>query len=360
MSKILLFNNLDILLNGHLFARRYRMTYVISIEVIIFAFLLVTIRPDVHHWSIIILSYIGIISAIINLITLKIYKCVRFSSYFFTSLFFLVASVGNFVAGGIHSSYFIWIYLAPIIAATLIGFRGLIIFGGLSILNVFAFLLLPHAPIFHPTPSQTWYIELMNYSFVMMLILSVLMAFLLEIYYFEKKTIAQQKALEAEREQLRHLSCHDMLTKLPNRKYFYEELHQKIDDGKSITIFYMDLNDFKNVNDQYGHEAGDQILIETSKRISNCFRNEDFLARVGGDEFIGVISYCKEIGFYKNVEQRIRDTFNFPYRSIKAGIRLNIAIGIAQYPLDANDAESLIALADKRMYEDKLKMKENL
>lgn len=61
----------------------------------------------------------------------------------------------------------------------------------------------------------------------------------------------------------------------------------------------MDLNGFKSINDRYGHDIGDQVLVETAKRIGSCFRNEDFVARVGGDEFVGVIAYSKEKGFIR-------------------------------------------------------------
>lgn len=359
MSKISLFDNLSLQINGHLFARRYRMTFVISIEVIVFAFLLIIIIPEIHHWSIIMMLVAGILASFLNLMALKKYKCVSFSSYLFTGLFYLITTGANFIAGGITTSLFVWFYMVPLIAATLIGFRGLVLFGGLTVVTIMAFLILPHEPFFKPQPSQLWSIELMNFSFMLILVLSVLTAFLIEIYYFEKKTIAQQEALEKDREKLLHLSHHDILTKLPNRNYLYAELKRKIKKNQSVSIFFMDLNGFKSINDRYGHDIGDQVLVETAKRIGSCFRNEDFVARVGGDEFVGVIAYSKEKGIYKKVEERIRDTFNHPYRSIKMDIHLSIAIGIAQYPLDATDTESLITIADKRMYEDKQRIKES-
>ncbi len=104
-------------------------------------------------------------------------------------------------------------------------------------------------------------------------------------------------------------------------------------------------------------KSGDQVLVETSKRLNNCFRNEDFIARVGGDEFIGIISNGYEEDIPNKVMERIREVFNYPYRSVKQNIQLNIAIGMARYPEDSSQMQKLLSIADQRMYKDKSRIK---
>lgn len=346
-------NPIDMMVNGHLFARRYRMTFVIGIETIILAIIIITVLPEMHPLINIIIVMTAITLSISNLILLYYYHCIHFSSHFLTFIVFTTTIAINYFAGGPQASLFIWIYLNPLIAATLTGFTGLFIYSGVSIACIFAFLWFPHTPIFQPPEHIIWYMDLMNLGFAMLLILTVLLAFLLEIHFFEKNTLAQQKVLETERERLLHLSHHDTLTNLPNRKYFYETLHARVKAKEHFLIFYMDLNNFKAVNDNLGHEVGDQVLVETSKRLSNCFREQDFVARVGGDEFICLVSHEKNADITNQIQNRIRKMFQYPYRGVKATIKLSIAIGVAAFPEDSDDIEVVLSKADNRMYENK-------
>ncbi|STX28495.1 sensory box protein, EAL domain, GGDEF domain, signal transduction protein [Legionella beliardensis] len=349
-------SQLEEIINGPQFGRQCRMTFVIGIETILFVMLMLLL-PSMHHWLTIVILSVGMVLSISNLIILKIYHCARFSSHFLTILILLTIISVNYISGGINTSLFVWFYLIPIIAATLTGFLGLIIYGGISILAVIAFVVLPHEAIFYPPESMMWYVQVMNFIFAMILILSVLTAFLLEIHAFEQQNLQQKRVLENDREKLLHMSLHDPLSKLPNRKYFYEELGKRIRSENNLTILYMDLNGFKDINDTYGHEIGDQVLVETSKRLSHCFRDEDFIARLGGDEFIGIVSNSNKEEIPYKIMERIRDIFSYPYRSIKQDIQLNIAIGMARYPEDSKQMKKLLSIADQRMYKDKLRIK---
>ncbi len=231
------------------------MTFVIGLETILFVLIMLSV-PQIHHWSVNVILSIGIGLSAINLIVLKFYHCVQLSSRALTIMILLSIISANYVAGGIDSSLFVWFYLMPLIAATLTGFFGLIIYGGISIIAIIGFLVLPHEAIYYPPESLLWYVQLLNFVFAMVLILTVLTAFLLEIYIFEKRNLQQQRALEDDREKLLHMSRHDILSKLPNRKYLYEELSKRIRSENYLTILYMDLNGFKAINDNYGHEVG--------------------------------------------------------------------------------------------------------
>jgi len=123
---------LNVRLDGNLYTRRYRMTFIVTVQTAIFAFLLIAIMPEHNPWIVIAMVSAGIVVSVLNLIALKQYHCVTFSSYLLTSLVFIVAMGCNIVAGGTESSLFIWLYLVPIIAAAVIGFGGLLLFGSLS------------------------------------------------------------------------------------------------------------------------------------------------------------------------------------------------------------------------------------
>jgi len=166
--------------------------------------------------------------------------------------------------------------------------------------------------------------------------------------------ITKQKEDE---ERLIFLSHHDQLTGLPNRVLFFDRLHQSIAAAqrrkKILALLFMDLDGFKAVNDELGHQAGDAVLKEVSTRLQNTIRTMDTIARVGGDEFTGILA---EVGGHDDaviVAKKIIAAIASPFDV--AGVQVNIgaSIGISLYPQDSEDQEELIQLADSAMYKAK-------
>lgn len=148
---------------------------------------------------------------------------------------------------------------------------------------------------------------------------------------------------------------HDPLTGAVNRAAFYDRLEHAISRAKrkqeKIALYFIDLNDFKQVNDRYGHEAGDQLLQNVTHNVLACLRNSDTVCRYGGDEFIVMIEEVKGDEHLHSIYDAIKTAINEPI-IINEGLILypKASIGIALYPDDAQDPEALIKASDMAMY----------
>lgn len=147
---------------------------------------------------------------------------------------------------------------------------------------------------------------------------------------------------------------HDLLTGLANRTQLEAFLKNSIANAKrnnkAFGLFYIDLDKFKSINDTYGHDIGDEVLKESVKRIKQTIREDDFFARVGGDEFILVLRDISSSHTLLKVAQKISQVFNEPIRIDKHILSMSISMGIAIYPQDATDISELIKKADIAMY----------
>lgn len=159
--------------------------------------------------------------------------------------------------------------------------------------------------------------------------------------------------------ELENLANTDGLTGLFNERYFTSILHTKSSQPFPYTLFYLDLDHFKEVNDTYGHNFGDQLLKEVAKRLQQCTRAEDYVFRIGGDEFSIIFSNQSSITFADKMVERISETINKPYIFDDITLTVGTSCGYAIYPNDTNDEAKLRILADSRMYETKQRHHKN-
>jgi len=171
--------------------------------------------------------------------------------------------------------------------------------------------------------------------------------------------VSQQIATAIERKQaeekLKFLSLYDYLTKLPNRVLFYDRMRQEIAyakrEQKKFVLMFLDLDDFKKVNDKFGHDIGDQLLQVIAKRFSKLLRKTDTICRLGGDEFIILLPRLRQPRENTvDVARKIFSSLNEPFLIKDNKICINTSIGIALYPDDGEEGEVLIRSADKAMY----------
>ncbi|MEA3418072.1 MAG: EAL domain-containing protein [Campylobacterota bacterium] len=154
---------------------------------------------------------------------------------------------------------------------------------------------------------------------------------------------------------LNYQANHDMLTGLPNRKLFVEKLSEMIeasqkDSSQHFAIFYLDLDSFKGINDSFGHDVGDSVLIAVTKMLKERLTGTETFARFGGDEFVILVQDDDGYGQSKIYAQKILDLFNDPIIVNNQYYYLSASIGISVYPKDGEDPKILIRNADTAMY----------
>lgn len=271
----------------------------------------------------------------------------------------MLVSVCNLWFSGDLVSYQGWFYVIPIIAAATIGLVGLVIYSMLSA----AVLALCISGLLYPIIIiPTNYAALLNnvnHVFIFLLIITTLYNLLVENMQYESRMREQNFLLYSDKQKFHYLSHHDFLTNLPNRSYFHHHLQSIIDSTNTqintITLYFMDLDGFKKINDQYGHEVGDLLLLQASKRLQSCFREKDFIARLGGDEFTAAIVYNKNEKIAENLMRRIEKEFKEPFYIKNFEINCTISVGKANYPSDTTAVDTLIKMADDAMYKNKKK-----
>ena len=155
-------------------------------------------------------------------------------------------------------------------------------------------------------------------------------------------------------ERLKRLALYDELTGLPNRSLFFDRLHQLLELAKRnhyvLAVLYIDLDRFKAVNDTLGHEMGDLLLKEVSRRLTSCIRSADTVARVGGDEFVGICGKIEAPDDALVVARKINDALSKPFLLRDHECSIGASIGISLYPEDGSDPETLLKKADDAMY----------
>jgi diguanylate cyclase (GGDEF)-like protein/PAS domain S-box-containing protein len=151
------------------------------------------------------------------------------------------------------------------------------------------------------------------------------------------------------------LALYDPLTELPNRTLYHDRVTHAIDKGKidptlKHAIFFMDLDKFKQVNDTYGHLAGDHLLKLVGQRLSSIIRAGDTVARVGGDEFTVILNDIKDKASVELLAKRIVESIEQPFEVDGHSVNVSISIGISFYPDDSDKMDDLLSCADKAMY----------
>jgi len=155
-------------------------------------------------------------------------------------------------------------------------------------------------------------------------------------------------------EKIWHNAHHDLLTGLPNRRLFLDRLEQEIKHakrlGKPISLLFMDLDGFKQVNDSLGHEAGDRLLSVVAERLNVCVRESDTVARLGGDEFTVILTGVEQRKDVERVAQSIVEALAMPFPIEQRPVHISVSIGISCYPQAASTPGALLEAADKAMY----------
>lgn len=160
--------------------------------------------------------------------------------------------------------------------------------------------------------------------------------------------------LRKSEEEAKYLAMHDSLTQLPNRLYFKNEVDRRIELGETFAVAFLDMDGFKEVNDSAGHDVGDLLIIEISRRLLGNIDVEDFCSRMGGDEFALVLKAYSDEKLLK-----VKKALAEPYHFKGYTFYLTASIGLSRYPQDASDYTTLLKNADIAMYQVKDSGKNN-
>ena len=179
-----------------------------------------------------------------------------------------------------------------------------------------------------------------------------------EVLYVVVHDISEKKEAEIQlREQknaLYHQAHHDALTHLPNRTLLLDRLNQEIKrierDQTTLVLFFIDVDDFKKINDTLGHPIGDKVLIRVAEYLASPLQDTDTLARIGGDEFVIMTECSGSIDFTSDLAQKILDLFQKPMTIEGHTLYLSLSIGISLFPQDASSVDDLLKYGDAAMY----------
>lgn len=168
----------------------------------------------------------------------------------------------------------------------------------------------------------------------------------------EAQKLAEQ--VHTAKVQLDHMAHHDVLTDLPNRTLLQDRLGQAIElarrQERQLAVMFMDLDQFKHINDSLGHAVGDQLLQSVAKRLVSCVRHSDTISRQGGDEFILLLPYIEHAEDAALSAQKMLAALAPPHRIDQHDLHISVSIGISIFPEDGQNAETLIKSADTAMY----------
>jgi len=170
-------------------------------------------------------------------------------------------------------------------------------------------------------------------------------------------------AAQAMTMKMSHLAQHDFLTNLPNRVLLNDRIAQAITSAKrgnaELAVLFLDLDNFKHINDSLGHETGDKLLQSVTQRLSDCVRSSDTVSRQGGDEFVILLTGGKYGEDAAVTADKILVALGLPHKVGKVELHITTSIGISVYPADGHDVETLIKNADTAMYNAKEKGRNN-
>jgi diguanylate cyclase (GGDEF)-like protein len=176
----------------------------------------------------------------------------------------------------------------------------------------------------------------------------------LEVIRNITEDLSTEAQLREHRERLYHVVHHDTLTNLPNRMLLQDRLSRMMMKAKRnktyVAILFLDLDRFKKINETLGHDIGDQLLLEVSKRLKNCVRKSDTVARIGGDEFGVVLDDLRDVKFVAVVARKFLQALSKPIIIQEYELYATSSIGISLYPDDGEDEDVLFRCADTALY----------
>lgn len=342
---------------SHLVERRslqYRLIHFITWEIFFLASILIYVNWLLQFDALIYILIGGVMAVLINLYLLHRTQNTVLCGHIICVASIVTIVLGNYWIGGLETSYIAWFLVMPVLSAATLGLFGIVIYTLLSAVAIFIFSWANFTPQYVLPEYISLLMSVINTIFPLMLISSTIYIILSGYLTYENLLRRNNLLLREEKQKFRYLARYDVLTNLPNRSYFQLQLESflaDIDPSKNtLSVLFMDLDGMKETNDTLGHDAGDILLSLASKRLRTCLRGNDFLARIGGDEFVAIVHHKKSSKLAEKLAVRVLQEFRKPFNINGNIVKSTISMGLAVYPQDGNTAEILLNSADQLLY----------
>jgi diguanylate cyclase (GGDEF)-like protein len=291
-----------------------------------------------------------------------------------------LTGIVSMARGGLAGDGTIFLTVLPVLTITLVNARTGIFAAGVSISTFVVFGILAHAGmlsqwlIIHDnpqTPDQWLYFGLAMSTLIIVTVFVIVRFsnFQLETLesvqkvsqaladanrQLEQKILQRTQELSNANQHLQFLATHDNLTGLPNRFLFFDRLEQAIKKSRRqkrrFALFFIDLDDFKRINDSFGHIVGDQVLQTVADILDHAVRDSDTVARLAGDEFMIILDDVRDISDIKAIARKIIKAVSQPIDVPQETVIMTVSIGISLFPEHGEDTETLLRKADVAMY----------
>ncbi|GAB5452627.1 MAG: hypothetical protein Hals2KO_29550 [Halioglobus sp.] len=265
-------------------------------------------------------------------------------------IFFSAFASACAIFGGTDSPTITLLLLVPVLAG-IVGSVSLSVGWSVVVLAFWASVLIAESL----GMQFTQIIKPQNHSLAMLLsygAMTIAVVVVLTVYAEMNKALRHD--LQRSNEELAHLSSHDQLTGLPNRRFYDERLalalQRSAERGSMMGLLYLDLNDFKEINDNYGHGAGDKLLMAISQRMQTTLRETDLIARLGGDEFAAALEDIRSPDEVTRIAHKLSQAIEQPVFVRQHAVKFSASIGVAIFPIDGRQKQELEDQADKAMY----------
>jgi len=300
-------------------------------------------------------------------------------SWFVVALTYLTGVV-SMARGGLAGDGTIYLTVLPILTITLVNARTGIYAAGVSLTTFVIFGMLANYGVLSrwliifdnpQTPDQWLYLGLAMGTLIIVTVFVVVKFsnFQLETLesvqkvsqaladankQLEQKILQRTQELSTANQHLQYLATHDNLTGLPNRILFFDRLDQTIKKSRRqkqrFALCFLDLDDFKRINDSFGHLIGDQVLKSIADTLNQTVRDSDTVARLAGDEFTIILDNVQEVSNVEAIAKKTLKAVSQPIEVPQETVVMTVSIGISLFPEHGEDAESLLRKADTAMY----------
>lgn len=271
------------------------------------------------------------------------------------NLYALTSTFSTFIpclitGGLLQSPYLSMILIVPIFLFLMAGRRYGLLWSGVTVLCVMSLLLAESLGVQFPQAISEELMPVFRFGTWMM----TLCLLVLGLFAYDSNFESLTRRITAERGHFAHEAMHDPLTGISNRKLFFIRAQEAIDNaqrnGYMMAVIYIDLDSFKRINDERGHDIGDEVLIVVAHRFKDCVRASDTVSRLGGDEFAVVLNGIEGPEKAAAVAEKLRSVLREPLRISHHIVTASGSIGVAVAPEQGTDVDELLRQADAAMY----------